>query len=131
MAILPYAILLFRNRPQNLLHSNEPLGVSVTHLSVRHGQGMGQDVTYDIDRDELLYLLSNTQIRRDRDAWIGTMAAEWEISLRQYGNQFHRTILIALGETHAMMAERGFGHHVFRISNGYEIIEALERMVME
>jgi len=127
IAILPSAILLRRTRPQNLLHSNEPLGISVTHLSVHQGLGSGQDVTYRIDRDELLYLLSNTQIRRNRGVWIGTTAAEWEIRLRQSGNQFHRTIIIALGDTHMMMTERGFGHLEFRISNGDEIIEALER----
>jgi len=92
---------------------------------------MGQDVTHKIDREELLYLLSETQMWRDNSAWFGTQEAEWVISISQTGNRFHRTITVALGETHGMMTERGFGVFFFRLSNGDEIIETLERMVAE
>jgi len=103
----------------------------ITHLRVLQGQGFGQDVTDDIDRDELLYLLANTRMRRDRNAWTGTQTSDWVIEISQTGNQFHRPMHIALGETHGMLTERGFGAYSFRISNGDEIREALERMVAE
>ena len=116
-------------RPRYLLDDAVPLYASITHFHVRQGQGFGRDVTYGINMDELLYLLAKTQIQRDRNAWSGTVAAEWVIEIRQQGNRFHRTKIIALGSMNGMMTERGFGHHIFRISNGDEIMEALERMV--
>jgi len=114
-----------------LLNNTVPLQDS-TQLRVRQGLGHGRDITNDIDKNELLYLLASTRIRRDRNAsWPGTMSAEWVIEIRQDGNRFHRTILIALGENHVMMTERGFGHLLFRISNGDEIVEVLERRMAE
>ena len=125
------AITGVRNRTQPLLRNAVSVSVqaSITHLRVLQGQGFGEDVTHEIDQDELLYLLADTQMRRDRNAWPGTQTAEWVIEFRQSGNRFHRTIYIALGETHGMMVEHGFGNYFFRISNGDEIREALERMV--
>jgi len=105
------------------------LQTGITHLRVLQGQGFGRDVTHDIDRDELLHLLANTRMQRDSNAWSGTLAAEWVIEIRQSGNRFHRTMYIALGETHGMSVEHGFRTYLFRISNGDEILEALERMV--
>jgi len=131
IVILFSAVIVNRYRPRRLLHGAAPLHESVMHLSVRHGPMFGTDITHYINQDELLYLLAQTRIRRDISAWPGAWPAEWVISLVQDGNRFHRTISIALGETHGMMTERGFGMPTFRISNGDEIMEALERMMEE
>ena len=134
IAISALIILVFmsnRNSPQYLLNSAVPLHESTTYLSVQQGQGFGRDVTHYLDRDELLYLLAKTQMWRDDSAWSGTFAAEWVISISQEGNRFHRSITIALGDTHGMMTERGFRLYTFRLSNGDEIVEALERMAIE
>jgi len=120
-----------QNRTQPLLDDTVPLQISITHLRVLQGRGLGQDVTHEIDLDELLSLLAESQIRRDRNAWSGTLAAEWEIEILQAGNQFHRTMSIALGETHGMMTERGFREYLFSISNGDEILAFLEQAIAE
>jgi len=132
IVLIIFVLMSNRNHPQYLLNSTVPLHDSITYLSVQQGQGFGrQDVTHYIDRDELLYLLAETQMWRDNNAWVGTSEAEWVISISQTGNQFHRSINIVLGEAHGMMTERGFRLYFFRLSNGDEIIEALERMLTE
>ncbi|MCL2409625.1 MAG: hypothetical protein FWC96_08470 [Oscillospiraceae bacterium] len=87
-------------------------------------------MTYDIDQDELIYLLAETRIRRSGSAFTGFAFAEWTLQFYQSGNRF-RSINIALGESHGMMTERGFRTYTFRILNGDEIREALERMVAD
>jgi len=104
---------------------------SITHLRVLQGQGFGRDVTNELDIDELIYLLAKTQMWREHGSWPGTQEAEWVIELSQTGNRFHRAITVALGETHGMMTERGFRLYFFRLSNGIEIVDALERMVFD
>jgi hypothetical protein len=120
-----------RLRSQPLLTGAVPLHDSIISLRVRQGPGLIRDVTYEIDRDELLYLLADTRIRRDGDAFVGFQAAEWAIEISQSGNRFHRAMNIALGERHGMITERGFRMPTFRISNGDEIREALERMIAD
>ena len=131
IALMIIALPNILNRPQSLLNDSVPLHDSITYLRVLHGQEFGNDVTDDINVDELLSLLAETQMWRDNHAWPGTWNAEWVIELSQEGNQFHRSIIIALGETHGMITERGFSLYSFRLSNGNEIIKALERMVFE
>jgi len=104
---------------------------SIAHLRVLQGQGFGRDVTNELDIDELIYLLAKTQMWREHGSWLGTQEAEWVIELSQTSNRFHRAITVALGETHGMMTERGFRLYFFRLSNGIEIIEVLERMVFD
>jgi len=131
IALIILAVMLIQNRPQYLFNNAVSLHDSVTLLQVSQGQGFGQDVTHKVDREELLYLLSETQMWRENSAWSGTQEAEWVLAISQTGNRFHRTMTVALGETHGMMTERGFGVFFFRLSNGDAIIETLERMVAE
>jgi hypothetical protein len=136
-------------RPRYLLRGATPLEPSITHLRVFQGHGLGEyltsdmnfeellyvlektqlrDITYYINLDDLLHVLAETRIRRDADAWGGLMAADWIIEISQSRN---RSMFIALGETHGMITERGFGQLMFHISNGDDIRKALEGMAAE
>jgi len=121
------AIIFITSRSQPLLNNSSSLVDSISYFRVL--QGLGQDVTQEINKEELLSLLTNTRLQRDTTAWTGTLNADWIIKISQTGNRFHRTMTIALGDAHGMMTERGFRSFIFSISNGHEIIEALERML--